>query len=86
MKKYYIIYIRENSETILGEFDKKIDAQDEFEKIKQTNKKETGAFELLTAYMLPDGTLDIFNRKSIAAYSPEAEAFLKSLELSNRKW
>ncbi len=80
-KKYYIIYIKGNIETIIGEFVKEKDAQNEFEKIKQTNRKRTGAFQLLRAFMLPDGKLDLFKREPIAAYCPEVEAFLRKLKI-----
>lgn len=78
-KRYFIIYVRGNDETILSEFDNKEEAQAEFEKIKKTTKKRSGPFVLLSAHMLPDGTLDIFNRDTISIYCPEVEAFLKSL-------
>lgn len=77
--KYYIVYVKDNRETILGEFDNEKDARKELDNFKQTCKERTGAFQLLHACMLPDGKLDIFNRKEIASFCPEVEAFLKGL-------
>ncbi len=77
--KYYIVYIKGNKETVLGEFKSEKDARKELENFKQTRKERTGAFQLLRACMLPDGKLDLFNRKEIASFCPEVEAFLRGL-------
>lgn len=77
--KYYIVYVKGNKEAVLSEFDNEKDARKELENFKQTRKERTGAFQLLRACMLPDGKLDIFNRKEIASFSPEVEEFLKGL-------
>lgn len=78
-KKYYIIYIKGNSETIIGEFVKEKDAQNEFLRIKQKSRKRKGVFQLLRASILPDGKLDIFGREQMVSYCPEVEAFLRGL-------
>lgn len=77
--KYYIVYIKGNKETVLGEFKSEKDARKELENFKQPRKERTGAFQLLRACMLPDGKLDLFNRKEIASFCPEVEAFFRGL-------
>ncbi len=71
--------LKGDNEKILLEDDDEENAKNKFEEIKQANRKRTGAFELLTAFMLPDGKLDIFNRNTIEVYCPEVEAFIKKL-------
>lgn len=78
-KKYYILYIKGNRETVIGEFANETDARSEFLKIKQKSRKRTGVFQLLRAVMLSDGELSVFNRDPIEAYYPEIEAFLQGL-------
>lgn len=78
-RKYCIVYIRGNNETIVGIFDNVDDARSKMQRIKQENKRRKGVYEMIRTFVLPNGKLDIFNRDSIDYYCPEAEDFLKHL-------
>ena len=79
MEKYYITYIRNDTEKILKEFDDESKARVALNAIKDNNNCKVGAFALVYGRKLPNGKIDIFGQRLLDSYSPAAEEFLKKI-------
>lgn len=77
--RYFIVYIRGDTETVICSYGDKCDADNELNRIKRESKLKRGAYQEILAYVLPTGKPDAYRRRYIDGFSPEVEIFIRKL-------
>ena len=78
-RKYCIIKIKGDIETVLDTFDNASDAIKGLIKLRDNKRITSGAYEAASISVQSDGKLDKRDRETIEYYIPEADEFLKSI-------